>query len=448
MRKRIAFVLFLIFALTMPLYATSCNDANTKEADEYAYFYEDFPTTPSIVESFLEKTGGFIKGVCHPNENYEQISDANIEWVRFDISNLPYDKNGNPNEGYLRFKERAKGYADHGIKVLAITPYPEDYIDAGLDPRDEKNEFEIMKIAKFYAEDLQGIVSAFQITNEMGVEHFTLPLTMGEAARFIGIQLKAMYPVKQNIVVGYNCGGILGYVTLPKLLVDYEKYVDYIGTDIYLGCFENIMTTIDWLDSLTSIAKHGTEIPIVMTEFGYIGAGQRKTDAEKLLLLQSYGAVGSTLSEAETYIRDNARVVVENENFPEKLRTHLEKVCGIDKTTMSEAEIEAAYAYVGSKLLDTELVNHLYCELAEGYVMEEYEHTQEGQAAFLADAIPRLYSHSYMCGTIVYCYSDSDACYICGQNDCPVETGWGLVDCDGNPKLSYTAVLTAFGNID
>ena len=29
----------------------------------------------------------------------------------------------------------------------------------------------------------QGIVSAFQITNEMGIEHFTLPLTLQEAAR-------------------------------------------------------------------------------------------------------------------------------------------------------------------------------------------------------------------------------------------------------------------------
>ena len=47
------------------------------------------------VEVFLDKTGGFIKGVCHPNENYEQISDANIEWVRFDLTSLPYDEDGN-----------------------------------------------------------------------------------------------------------------------------------------------------------------------------------------------------------------------------------------------------------------------------------------------------------------------------------------------------------------
>ena len=40
--------------------------------------------TNDEVEALKEKTGGFMKGVCHPNENYEQIKNANIEWVRFD----------------------------------------------------------------------------------------------------------------------------------------------------------------------------------------------------------------------------------------------------------------------------------------------------------------------------------------------------------------------------
>ena len=50
-------------------------------------------------------------------------------------------------------------------------------------------------------------------------------------------------------------------------------------------------------------------------------------------------------------------------------------------------------------------------------------------------------------GAIVYSYSDSDACYICGQSDCPVETGWGLVDLDGNPKPAYHAVKEGFAKI-
>ena len=50
----------------------------------------------------------------------------------------------------------------------------------------------------------------------------------------------------------------------------------------------------------------------------------------------------------------------------------------------------------------------------------------------------------YVCGAVIYCWGDSDACYVCGQADCPVETGWGLVDLNGNPKPAYYAVQKAF----
>lgn len=53
----------------------------------------------------------------------------------------------------------------------------------------------------------------------------------------------------------------------------------------------------------------------------------------------------------------------------------------------------------------------------------------------------------FVIGTIVYCWSDSGDCYVCGQADCPVETKWGLVDCDGNPKPSYYAVKEAFSDV-
>ncbi len=113
------------------------------------------------VDLLKEKIGGFAHGVCHPNENYKQISEANIEWVRFDISHIPYDEDGNLTPGYLSYKERAKGYADNGFKVMAITPYPDDYIEEGYDPRTEEGKAKIEEFAKFYAEDLKGIVSAF-----------------------------------------------------------------------------------------------------------------------------------------------------------------------------------------------------------------------------------------------------------------------------------------------
>ena len=125
----------------------------------------------------IEKTDGFVKGVCHATHEYEMLQEANIEWTRKDIP-FPYDEDGNIRERYISWKEEMQQYVDNGIKIFAVTPYPEDYIEYGLDPRDESSIEEIQKIARFYVEDLQGIASAFQVTNEMGVDRFTLPLTI------------------------------------------------------------------------------------------------------------------------------------------------------------------------------------------------------------------------------------------------------------------------------
>ena len=99
---------------------------------------------------------------------------------------------------------------------------------------------------------------------------------------------------------------------------------------------------------------------------------------------------------------------------------------------------------MANKLFDTELASHLYRELQGGYQLNKYRHTIEDQARFFTDTIARLKKLDFLCGAIVYCYSDSDACYICGQSDCPVETGWGLIDLNGNPKPAYYAVQEAF----
>ncbi|MCQ2603417.1 MAG: hypothetical protein MJ193_05765, partial [Clostridia bacterium] len=146
MKKTLTAFLIVCFALVcmLPVF-TACNkDDKTEKSwldQQYPWYNgstdwtnDEFETVDMGVEEFTEFIGGFACGVCHPNQNYEQIAAANIKWVRFDISNLPIGKDGNYTPGYLGFKERAKGYADRGFKVMAVTPYPEDYMEAGLDP--------------------------------------------------------------------------------------------------------------------------------------------------------------------------------------------------------------------------------------------------------------------------------------------------------------------------
>lgn len=379
-----------------------------------------------IVEA-QEKAGGFIKGVCHAEPDYELIKDANIGWFRDDIP-FPYDKNGELSQSYISWKEYAKGYADEGIKIFAVTPYPDDYIEYGLDPRDPASKQGIQDIARFYAQDLQGIVGAFQITNEMGVDRFTDPLTMEEARDFIGMQLEAMYPVRGDILIGYNLAAqsFMPPNVLPLMMRDYHKYCDYVGLDLYLGCFEPVLKNANQYLTILKIARLLTGKPIILCEFGYISLGEPKSEREKKEILQKYGY--SSEKEARANIDDFIS------KLPEDLRNEFDRYA--DETPEYRANL----------MFDGEFSNHLYCELQDGFGIYGFPHTPEGQAGFFTYIIPKIRRLDFVIGTVVYCWSDSGDCYVCGQEDCPVETKWGLVDCDGNPKPAYYAVKEAFSD--
>jgi hypothetical protein len=50
----------------------------------------------------------------------------------------------------------------------------------------------------------------------------------------------------------------------------------------------------------------------------------------------------------------------------------------------------------------------------------------------------------YLLGAFIYNYTDSARCYVCGQEDCPIETRWGLTTIDGQEKPAYQAVQQTF----
>ena len=372
-----------------------------------------------------EKIDGFMKGVCHTDPQYDLLNEANIEWFRDDIP-FPYDSNGELSQSYIRWKAEAKEFADNGVRIFGITPYPDDYIEYGLDPRDPANKEAIQDIARFYVEDLRGIVGAFQVTNEMGIDRFTLPLTLDEAADFIGIQLEAMYPIRGDIIIGYNLGG-LSIVSLPFKMMKYHKYCDYVGVDMYLGCFENVLKNPDQMIVILNFVRLVTGKPVIVCEFGYIGLGEPKSEEEKTKILQSYGYN----SEEEARADINGFI----NNLPAELKEEIIE----NYSDRSDAE-------KASLIFDGEYSNHIYCELQEGFGLYDYEHTPEGQAEFFSYIIPKIMDLDYVIGCCVYCWGDSGDCYVCGQVDCPVETKWGLVDYEGNPKPAYYAVQEAYAD--
>lgn len=381
------------------------------------------PTFSEETKAFREKHG-FIKGVTSATENYEQIKGAGIEWIRMGMPS-PFRKDGSVNEGYTEFKEKCRRYKENGIKVMGITPLPNDFFNNGLDMREEGGEEKLREVSRFLINDLKGLVDGLQIANELGMPRFMIPYNMKECIRFLGIQLEEMYPLKEDIIIGYNSAG--PQVDLHLGMKPYQKFCDYIGFDMYLGCFFSLPGFCWLFDVMVRYLWAFTGKPILMQEFGYIGGGKPKTKKEKNSILQSYGFK----SEKEAK-KDIMKFV---DALPPHFRNHVKFVCGDDK------QVTTDFMFSG------DMTNHLYKELPAITVIPGMPHTPEGQAKFFSNVIARLHKLPFMCGTIIYCYTDFGYCGYCGQIDCPTETLWGLVDRNGNPKPSYYAVKEQFKKI-
>lgn len=374
-------------------------------------------------EAFREKTG-FIRGVTTADEGYELLNGANINWVRESLP-APFMPDGSINERYTEFKDKCRRYALHGIKVMGITPLPNEYINHGIDMRTPEGEQKLREVSRFIMEDVRDIVGGLQIANELGMPRFMIPYTMDECIRFLGIQMEEMYPLRGNAVIGYNSAG--PQVDLHLGMKPYYKYCDYVGMDMYLGCFFSLPGFCWLFDVMARYLWAMTGKPVLMQEFGYIGGGKPKTKKEKLDILRSYGF--NNEKEAK---KDIMKFV---DALPEHFRNHVKFVCGDD------IQVTKDFMFAG------DMTNHLYKELPKITVIPGMPHTPEGQAKFFRNVIDRLYKLPFMCGTIIYCYSDFHYCGYCGQTDCPTETLWGLVDINRKPKPSYYAVKEAYGRI-
>ena len=362
----------------------------------------------------------FMKGICHPSENYAQITGAGIEWNRADIA-FPFDKDGNIRQEYLDWKEKIRRYRENGIRIMAVTPYPRTFIEYGIDPRLPENEARVREIAVFLLNDLRDLAEAWQITNEMGLPQFMKPLNTREAVRFIGIQLEAMYPLRGDMLLGYNSSG--PQTDLHALMRPWHKYCDYVGIDIYIGCFVAIGNWMWIFDALLRYLWSMTGKPIILAEFGYISGGAPKTPEEKRAVLQRYG-VGS-----EKEAREKLDFFLKN----------LETAA----PTLYKRAMKLASGSPADLLFNTMERNHFYSEMPKGVLIKKYPHTPEGQAGFYRNIYPRLAKLPFVLGAFIYNWKDGEKCGYCGQADCPQETRWGLVDTQQNEKPSYYAVRDA-----
>lgn len=438
------------------------------------------PADDPEVAAFKELMGGMALGVCHPYDdpyNLSLLHEGNIGWIRIDIPwDGPFEMDADgkatlDGEGrvietrrFREFKEKCRFFRDNGIKVMAITPYPDDWLDtvgelemfrSGGEAFSGKFLRSVDERCTYLAEALTAgdkLVNCFQISNELTVQKWQGALTLEQIVQYQDVQMKAMHEIcrRAGVPIGYNVACIgKGMLDYPRLMQRHAEDFDYVALDLYLGCFEGKMKSTKYFDAMLRALRKISHKPIMLNEFGYISAGSPKDARQRAAyLMDTFGEEFCT----EEKIKANIGP------FLDKWESIVGKESSLIREARRRLQAEGPGSAAGYVFQSSE-ISHLYKALPEGYRLRKFDHTEEGQAAFYTDVIDRISRLDFLCGIFCYCYSDSDACYQCGQKGCPVETGWGLVSIPrGVPeeemnestvrrKPSYFAVRDAYGRI-
>jgi hypothetical protein len=183
--------------------------------------------------ALYQKTGGFIKGICHPNDDWTLLKEAGIEWVRMDVP-FPYDTVERLSQHYLDYKERCRVFATNGIKNIFVTPYPTKFLQAGIDVTTPAGLARASEICAFLAEDFNAFKTCWQVTNEMHIQHFRAPLNIVQAKDFLVACIKGIKQGNPSAAVGHN-SLIDEWLPLCVQIEHETGGCDYVGLDLYAG---------------------------------------------------------------------------------------------------------------------------------------------------------------------------------------------------------------------
>ena len=367
--------------------------------------------TSDVRTSIYQKTGGFIKGICHPKGETARLTDAGIGWVRMDAP-YPFEKDGSVCDYHLSFLEEIRNYSKKGLRAILISPYPDTFLDHGVDPRSEEGLREVKRICAFMAKEYAPLGVCWQATNEMHIVHFRSPLTVEESKEFLVASLQGLREGNPNAAIGHNSISHTGDWDALCREIDSRTDCDYIGFDLYNGTWSDggPETFTENIERLYNLVKK----PVILMEFGFSSRGgnisEDRHEITDYLANLGYMSLEALFASPDRFL----------DHLPEQLNRMVRSCAPEDK--------------------ETALCNCFPHLLKKWCATEVFPHTEEGQATFYRTLLPILLENPHLAGAVIYCWRDSDDCFSCKATDCPCETAWGLVHLDESEKPAYYAV--------
>lgn len=313
------------------------------------------------------------------------MREAGIGWLRFGEFGFDHEAFclGRPQgPGFARAKARVEDLRAEGFQLMGLTPQPREmHVRAG-EPGSEEYYENYRRICAFFAKEFRGLITWWQIANELDIWIFRDTLSMDQSVEFLKAGIRGMKAVAPENKVGINItlypslpGEVDGNTEEHEGLVlargvygDADLPVDYAGFDSYPGTWRRggPESWHEYLDGFYQL----TGKPIIIQEFGYASAGEM----------------------------------------------------------MSAEEIRAG-AYP--------------CQVKKWKFSWGGGHSPERQADFLRESLRIFAEKPFVIGATYYSWRDARTCWQCRQPDCPAETAWGLLDRDGRCKPSYGVLKEA-----
>ena len=369
-----------------------------------------------LLDRIYSKTGGFMKGICWPENDLTLLSGCGIGWVRWDVP-YPFEEDGSPTNGLIAYRDRCRYFASAGIRTVAISPYPKEFISRGMDVSTPSGLDAAEKVCEKMADFLSDCVGCWQVSNEL-MFNFRAPLSMDQIVPFLASCARGIRRGAPDTLIGTNSTppwdpvGCANFDALNELLG--KDFLDYCGFDVYFGSWiPGGPKDYDiWTRRLYEYAK----TPLILMEFGFSSKGTYYTDEKWNRFLKKYG------------FENEDDMVAHPDRFFQDVLEPLAPPLARTLRRMAPSEL-------GPELRASKM-HLLKCWSTRGKI----PHTEKGQAKFYSQLLPMLMEIPSLAGAMIYDNRDSERCFSCGSPDCPLECGWGLLRSDGTPKPAYDVV--------
>jgi len=317
-------------------------------------------------------------------DDRQRMRDAGLGWVRSEIHGLDlarFVRGEKQPESFYQARQRIAELRRNGFQVMALTPGPREMSATGDEPGSPEYYANFRRLCTFLGQEFKGLIDYWQIANELDIWIFRDTLDLDQSVEFLKAGLRGMRDAGKDLKIGVN-------ITLfPSRPGEVDGNTDrHEGEFIAKAIFQDPSLDLDYagFDSYPGTCRKGG----ADSWDEYLDAFHNLV--QKPVIVQEYG-----------------------------------------------------YSSAGEIMTEEENRSGIYpCQLKKWRYGWKGAHSPEVQADFVTESLQVFSRKPYVIGATYYAWKDSPTCWECGSADCPIQTAFGLLDCQGNLKPSYQSLKT------